>query len=164
MPDKPDIGLLDPRDVSVWRDTTRRLYARVGDREHEDIRAVWLFPVSRRAEYVSLVTDAGKEIGILPSLKALDSTSRKALEEELQRAYFVPQITRVIDVQERFGVSEWHVEIDRGPRTFEVRDREDIHTIGGSRVLITDADGNVLEIPDVARLDRASQLLVETLV
>lgn len=164
MSDRPQIGLLEPREVSIWRDPKRRLHARVGDREYEDVRAVRLFPISRRAEYISLLTDAGSEIGILPGLKGLDAPSRKALEEELERAYFVPQITRVIDIQERFGVSMWEVETDRGPRIFEVRDREDIRTLGGSRVLITDADGNVLEIPDVSRLDRASQLLVESLV
>jgi hypothetical protein len=164
MAHEQDIGLLDPLKVSIWREPSRRLCARIEDRQHDDVRAVWLFPISRRAGYVALLTDADKEIGLLPSLESLDSASRAVLEEELARAYFVPQISQIVDLQERFGVSEWQVETDRGPRTFEVRDREDIRVLGGTRVMITDADGNVLEIPDVTRLDRASQLLIESLV
>lgn len=153
---------LEPDGVRVKLDDQGRLCLRLGEETHVDIKVARAFPLSGRAPFVSLLTSEGKEIGVLRGLEGLDPLSRKTLEGELERAYFMPEITRVLDINERYGVSRWVCETDRGARTFEVRDKEDVRILGGGKIVVLDADGNRYFISDPHRLDRASQMLVET--
>ena len=57
--------------------------------------------------------------------------------------------------------ARWEVETDRGYRVFDIRDREDLRLIGGTRVLLQDADGNRFEIEDIGELDDRSRRLLE---
>ena len=84
------------------------------------------------------------------------------MEGELQKSYFVPKITRIKNLEEKFGVSQWEVETNKGTHTFNVKNREEVRLFSSGRVLIKDADGNRYEISDYRRLDSKSIAFLET--
>lgn len=102
--------------------------------------------------------DVGEEeIGILRSLAELDPATLDLIAEEVEKAYFVPRITRVLAIEEEFGVQRWEVQTDRGPRSFEITERSQIRPFDHSRMVIKDVDGNRYQIADTRLLDRRSQ-------
>jgi len=116
-------------------------------------------------KYISLADEEGKELGMIRQLKDLDPSSKKILEEELERAYFVPVIKRILAVRELYGgVTDIAVETDKGYREFELRSKDTIRFVGLSRIMITDVDGNRYEIPNMGALDARSKSLIEWMV
>lgn len=99
----------------------------------------------------------GEELGILRSLAELPREAQEMIVEEVERAYFVPRITRILSVEEQFGIQRWQVVTDRGPRTFEVTERSGIRPFDNFRMVIKDVDGNRYQIADLRLLDRRSQ-------
>ncbi len=83
------------------------------------------------------------------------------LDEELNRAYFVPKITAIYEIEDAHGAARWEVETDRGYRVFDIRDREDVKVIENRRLLLQDADGNRYEIEDMNDLDERSRRLLD---
>ena len=81
---------------------------------------------------------------------------------ELSLHYFVPRITRVRAVKEEFGFLRWTVETDKGPKEFVMRNSV-VHyarEIAPDHWLLIDVGQARYEIPDLERLDAASQRLV----
>ena len=116
-----------------------------------------VFPLSHPGQYLSVRDGAGGEVGIIRSLDGLDSDSRRLVEEELSRRYFMPVIHRIRKVIERFGTVEWHVDTDRGPCRFTTRDlREKVLRLGSGRYILQDVDENRYEVPATPRLDSKS--------
>jgi hypothetical protein len=92
----------------------------------------------------------------------LEPRTRKIVEAELQKRYFVPIITRIHSIKEEYGVGHWIVDTDRGRREFVVRGMSDsVWEVGGRRLIIIDADNNRYDIPDYAELDYRSYRLIE---
>ena len=54
-------------------------------------------------------------------------------------------------------MTEITAETDRGKVTFQIRSRDDVRMLSGTRALFKDVDGNTYEIPDLTALDRTSQ-------
>jgi hypothetical protein len=154
-PDAPQ-----PEQVQVWEDPFHVLHLRVGERQFDSVRAVRVFPVSRRADYVSFLDEAGKEVFLLAHPQKLDKASRRALDKALEHMYYVAKILRVFNITETMGVTHWLVLTDRGYAAFEVVDRQLIRQLPHDRYIITDADGNRFEIDDLSKLDTRSQTLV----
>ena len=151
-----------PDRVRIWRDAFGRLHVRVeGGAEHVDVRPAPAFPVSGTADYVSFLDGEDKEVLLLRNPEGLDPESLQVLREELARAYFVPRITRILQIEDSHGAARWEVETDRGYRMFDVRDREDVRVVGGRRILLQDADGNRFEIEDLTQLDERSRRLLD---
>jgi len=157
-----ELGLLDPSLISFRRDDFQDLVLVRPEGEVVGIRLVRALPCSGRQRMVSVRSSEGEEVGIVADLKTLDAGSRRLVEAELERCYFVPRIVRVLAVEERFHVPIWDVETDRGRRHFEIRSGQRDVQVSGGRILIRDADGNHYEIPDYRRLDRQSQTLIES--
>ena len=113
------------------------------------------FPLSKPNQFIGLRDAADKDIGTLPTLDGLDPESRKIINEELTRRYFLPIISQVYAVKEEFGITTWDVETDKGRRTFLVQNlRESVwEMVPGERAIITDKDGLRYEFPDLTRLD-----------
>ena len=163
-PLEQELNLLDPARIHFYRDEFEDLVMEREDGETErGVHILRNFPLSNESRFISVKKDEEEELGIIPDLGGLDDDSRQLLEEELERVYFVPRITRVLSVEERFHVPKWEVETDRGPRVFEIRSgRNDIRVLGAGRVLIRDADGNQYEIPNYRRLDEDSQNQIDS--
>jgi len=156
---------LDPTKIRIIRDSHKRVLLKVGEEEKVVYRVMRSFPLTGPEKYLSLADEEGKELGMIRQLKDLDPSSRKILEEELERAYFVPIIKRILAVKELYGgVTDIAVETDRGYREFELRSKETIRFVGLSRIMITDVDGNRYEIRDMGAMDARSKSLIEWMV
>jgi len=149
-----EVRKLDPRRVTFRRNKRGQLVLILRDGEvYEDVQVRRTFPLSAPNRWLSVCTAEEEEIGLLPTLDGLDKQSRRLLQGELEKRYFLPQITVVHSVRSVRGVIHWEVETDRGPRTFEVRGRDNIRELPGQRLLIRDIDGNRYEIRDYRALD-----------
>ncbi|UCG88270.1 MAG: DUF1854 domain-containing protein [Gemmatimonadota bacterium] len=156
------LEMIGPERVRVWRDEFRRLHVQLdGETEHVDVKPARVFPVSGAADLVSFLDHDGKEVLLVENPEGLDPESRRTLQEEIARTYFVPKITYVYDIEDSHGAARWEVETDRGYRVFDVRDREDVRVLEGTRVLLQDADGNRFEVEDLTLLDERSRRLID---
>ena len=159
------VNILDPRKIRICRDESGRLKLIFEDGEKVTIkRVVRSFPLTMPWRYIIMIDENDREIGLLKSIKGLDEHSKKILKEELERVYFIPKIKRIRQIKEEFGVLIWDTETDKGPRRFEVTSRRNVKKIGKRRIIIRDADGNLYDIPDYAKLDQKSLILLESVI
>ncbi len=161
-----EVTYLDPDKARFFVDAFEDLNLELaGDQTYSRIRVKRAFPLTCDDCFIVVQDRKGKEIGSLARLDALDRDSRQAVEDELERAYFIPRIQRIAKGTTANRVPRWEVETDRGPRAFEIYSgRRDVRLLGDGRILVQDADGNRYEIPDYRRLDPASRALVEEMV
>ncbi|MCY2931436.1 MAG: DUF1854 domain-containing protein [Planctomycetota bacterium] len=125
-------------------------------------RVARCFPWSIPEAYVSVRSSEGKEIALLDSLEALDEASRRIAETELHGSVFQPRIRRVTAFRMEFGVAMVTAETDRGPVSFEIRQREDVRHLSPTRALLRDPDGNTYEVEDLDALDDYSRKHLQT--
>lgn len=154
-----DFNYIDPKFVEfhVAPDDTLRVVipGEVCGMRVEVLRAM---PLTHPEHYIVLRDGGGKELGILRDLRDLPFETAEMLRELLHRRYFLPQITRIIHIYERFGTSVWNVETDRGPISITTRAmQEAVHEMGKGRYMLSDVESNRYEIPDINALDDDSQ-------
>lgn len=160
-PKSYELCLLDPRRLrfSYAPEGTMRLEI-AGQRCYLSVEVQRSFPIDEQNQYLSVrnaLDEERPEIGIIEDAAELGPESARVVEQELYRRYFVPQIERVHYLKEEFGVVNFTVDTDRGPREFSVRHpNENLRYIGEGRMLILDIDGCRYEVPDLGRLDRKS--------
>ena len=154
------VETLDPGKIRVFRDPKGRPTIRIGDEEKIVYRFVRSFPLTGASRYISVSDEEGKEMGLIRNLKELDQESWRVIEEELEKAYFMPKITKILAVKELYGgMTDFTVETDRGYKEFESHGRSAVRWVTASRVVVTDVDGNRYEIPDLGALDSRSRSL-----
>jgi len=159
------VNILDPRKIRICRGESGRLKIIFDEAEKITIkRVVRAFPLTMPWRYIILIDENDREIGLLRDVKDLDESSMKVLKEELERVYFIPKIKKIRQIKEEFGVLIWETETDKGPRRFEVTSRRDVKKMGKRRIIVRDADGNLYDIPDYARLDQKSMILLESVI
>jgi hypothetical protein len=160
MPDT-DTFVLEPADIRLGRATDGQVLLHRGEQVVNVGSVMSAFPLTRPGHMVSIRDEEGEEIGLLRNVAALDPRSRRIMEEELERAYFMPRIRDIVDIREELSVVTWEVETDRGPRQFEVRNvRQNVRRMGRRRFVIKDVDGNRYEIQDWADLPPAAQRII----
>lgn len=120
------------------------------------------FPSEEPYRYISVAGKDDKEIGMIPDVNKFSEPQRSILKNELNHRYFMPKISRIDDIKDRFGHTVFSVATDIGPIRFTVRDvyRNLFHLPDG-RVILTDTDGNRYEIPDPHALDKKSFKRIE---
>jgi len=151
-----------PTPLRLTRNERGQLAAHLGDAAPIDnARIARCFPWSNRDEYLSVRDADGKEVHLLRTLGNLDADTRALIDEELSMQEFFPRITAVLSAEQRFDVTLWHIETDRGPAELRVKDSEDIRHIDDQRVLVKDAAGGIYEIPDINALDPRSRKLID---
>lgn len=168
-PKSYEFVLLDPSTLrfSFAPEGTVRLEI-VGNRCYPSVEIDRSFPIDEEGHYLSVrnaLDEERPEIGIIRDIDGLDPDSRRVVEQELFRHYLVPQIQSISYLKEEFGVLNFEVETDRGPREFSVRNpQENLREIGPGRMLVIDIDGCRYEIPDLEKLDRKSATLLREYV
>ena len=145
-------------------DHAKLVLKRPGEADVRDVVVRRAFPWSKPDEFISIRTAEGKELVLIESLAALPADLRGRIERHLSGTIFIPKITRVDEVDVRFGFQEWRVQTDRGPVHFRVQEREDIRFHPDGRFSLRDADGNIYELPPLAELDEHSRRAVEPLI
>jgi hypothetical protein len=140
-----------------------------GEAEHyERVVAVRAFPLTAPDEFISLrkpdtkEKGHGKEVGFIRYLNEFDAETQKLINDELDRRYFVPEIFKIKKMKEKYGYSYWDVVTSAGDITFVVvNPTGNIRSLEDDRVLMYDIDGNVFQILDAEKLDKASYKKIE---
>jgi hypothetical protein len=124
-----------------------------------------VFPLSHADRFISIQDSADREIAILETLEGMDRAERQIIEDELDRRYFTPAISRIDDLKQDAGMWRFTVQTQRGPAEFFVRNwRDSAHEAAGGRWQIHSVDGLRFEIRNVDNLDARSQSLLEQLL
>ncbi|HLK56437.1 MAG TPA: DUF1854 domain-containing protein [Chthonomonadaceae bacterium] len=164
MPTDPasfELRILDAKRMRVFRQAGVARMTLLEDRSWIKIQVARSFPLSDPDHYLGILDGAGKDVGLLIDPSLLDPESRKVVDEELEKRYFVPIVERVLSVKEEYGTVYWKVETDRGEKEIIVRNmRDNLQELSAARVIVTDVDGNRFEFPDIMKLDGKSQGLI----
>lgn len=95
---------------------------------------------------------------MLESMRDLSEQNTRLLKDSLDNRYFLPQITKIYSIFEKFGSSQWDVDTDRGRVQIASKAlHEAITELSPVRFLIRDNEDNRFEIRDVTALDEESQ-------
>lgn len=134
----------------------------------ERVVPVRAFPITEPEEFISIKEPdskekgKGAEIGMIRRMTDFDDATVALLREELDDRYFTPELKKILSVKEKFGYSYWDVETTAGKISFVMTNvSSNIRTLEDGRVFIHDIDGNCFEIPDPAKLDKASFKKIE---
>lgn len=156
-----ELRILDPKHIKVFRSAGVTRMTLENDRSWVKVSVARAFPLSDPDHYLGFLDGGGKDIGLLHDPGLLDGESRRVVDEELEKRYFVPVVERVLSVKEEFGAVYWKVETDRGEKEIVVRNlRDNLQELSSIRVIITDVDGNRFEFPDINKLDGKSQVII----
>jgi hypothetical protein len=157
MNSKSDLDFLKPEEVKLEINEFGRLVLKVNDKEFENFKVLKLFPLSKSNQFIAFYDKDESEIGILKNFRKLDGDSLEFLEFELEKSYFMPEITRIDIIERRDSNWRWRVNTNKGPREFRVDSRvQDIRKLSNGQIIIKDADGNKFYVPDLKRLDSKS--------
>ena len=116
-----------------------------------------LFPMTGVNMYITLLDSDGKEKAIIRNLDTLMPDSKKVIENALNEYYFMPKITKINQIVDKFGVLTLDVMTDKGNVKFAIKNRHyDIKKIYDNRILIRDRNDNRYEIEDYTTLDKKS--------
>ncbi|OPZ88255.1 MAG: hypothetical protein BWY76_00042 [bacterium ADurb.Bin429] len=161
LPTADELRLLEPAAVR-FRTVGHRLEVCLDDDSWQESSLLRMFPLSEEYGWLAVLNADGKELGVLRDLHGLAHDSLAAVREELRRRYLVPRITAILAVRDRADVTEWRVETDRGPATFQVRHlSENLKQPLPGHLSLTDVEGNRYDIPDLAALDDDSRRRLE---
>ena len=163
------LRILDPSTTRIWRDAVGDLHMEVQEESgetthHESVRPLRAFPLTAPDEFITFFGEKNVYVGVIQSLSDVDEPTEELLRDELERRYFLPQILRIDFLRINAGIVSWRVETDRGPRAFDVRDREEIRFMPPRRMVLRDVDGNRYEIQDYKQMDDLSLYLLDQLL
>ena len=128
---------------------------RFGEKEYSRIGVYLTFPLTEPEEYISIreADEKAKEIGIIEKLSELDKDQQEMIREQIKLRYFMPTITKVLDIKDEYGYAYWNVITSFGACRFTTRMSGDaVILLGEARLMVTDIDGNRYEIPDFYQL------------
>jgi hypothetical protein len=73
------------------------------DRSYLKVSVLRAFPLSEPDRFLSVRDGDNKEVGLIVNPEELDVENRRLVDQELDRRYFAPIITRIVAAKERFG-------------------------------------------------------------
>lgn len=127
-----------------------------------------LFPLHEKERYLSVrkkpesFRDRNTEIGIIEDLSGFSEQEKSIVLDELQKRYFVPEITRVKSAKEEFGHTYWETETTAGERNFTTFDMSSsLVRIDKNSVMLIDVDGARYLIPDLKKADDKAMKILD---
>ncbi len=152
---------IEPTEVEVFLDDSNNTCVRIaGEGEWEKVTARLAFPYSEPRQYIILYQDE-EEIGIIQDLAELEEDSRQVLEGMLRKRYHIPEIHRILAVEDAHNATRWVVVTSHGRRDFLVRDRHNFRRVKGRGLVIVDVDGNRFWISREREYDKISQKFLD---
>ncbi len=150
---------LDPQNLHIEKASDGTLRATIeGDRCGIRVEVLRAFPISGAEKDLVLRDGGGKELGILTDLTGIEGEQKQLLQDSLADRYFLPKITKINAIFERFGSAIWTVETDRGPTEITTKAlHEAIYEVSPTRFMLRDTEENRYEIPDLSALDEDSR-------
>ncbi|MGO8689864.1 MAG: DUF1854 domain-containing protein [Thermoguttaceae bacterium] len=154
-------GPVSKRDFTLQRDPWGQLVLVDGDgRRFVGVTPMRAFPLSDVDHWISICDASGHEMVCLLDWSEVAPEVRAILEEELSRRELIPVIVRIIAATTE-EPSQWEVETDRGPSTFQINSEEDVRRLEPHQASILDSHGVRYLIRDVRRLDAASRRILD---
>ena len=131
--------------------------------EHDRVFLHRDFPHELLWEYISVVGEENKEIGIIYSLEDFEGETAELLKKEIERKYYSPVISEILHLKERYGFSYWKVRTeDKREVTYTMQDTfRNIIRVGEDSAVLIDVDGNRYTIKSISELDRKSYRKIE---
>ena len=129
-------------------------------KEYNRIGVYLTFPLTNPDEYISIreADEKAKEIGVIAKLDSLEKDQADMIREQIKLRYFMPSITKVIDVKDEYGYAYWNVLTSFGACRFTTgMGGDSVVALSDARILITDIDGNRYEIADFNTLSPAEK-------
>lgn len=137
-----DIIYLTEKDIRFY-ETNGKLLGAETKSYNGRVNLYRIFPVSYENEYISVRDSNLCEIGIIKKLSDFPDAQKTLALQELNRRYFTPKITKVIDAKQEFGNFFWHVETTAGERKFSMRDlANNIIRTKDRGIILVDMDGS----------------------
>jgi len=130
----------------------------------ENVEPRCLFPTSNREKFITLLDEAGNEQAVIRDLKSLPKAQQVIIRECMEEYYLIPQIVRILNTSEKFGLITLDTETDRGPARIEIRNLLYGFKQVGNRLLLRDGNDNRYEVPDLTRLDARSRHLLDNYI
>lgn len=131
----------------------------------ERVEIIRAFPITNPDDYLAVRNASGgrrDEIGLIPSIHLFDEETVALLNEELDRRYFIPEITKLYSMKEKYGYHYAEALTSAGRIKFVMNNPSNsIRTLEDGRILITDTDGNCFCLRDPQKLDKASYRMIE---
>ncbi len=128
---------------------------KTGDKEYKRVGIYLTFPLTSPEEYISIreADEKAREIGMIEKLSDLKKDTQEMIREQIRLRYFMPVITKVLDVKDEYGYAYWHVNTNFGVCRFTTQMSGDaVISLSDSRLQVTDIDHNRYEIPDFYKL------------
>lgn len=127
-----------------------------------------LFPLHQPEKYLSVRRqaqshrDRNTEIGVIENLDSFSQEEKKLILHELEKRYFVPEITKVKNAKEEFGHTYWETETTCGERNFTTFDMSaSLIRISENSVMLIDVDGSRYLIPDLKKADDKAMKMLD---
>ena len=133
---------------------------KTGDKEYKRVGIYLTFPLTNPEEYISIreADEKAREIGIIEKISGLKKDTQEMIREQIRLRYFMPVITKILDVKDEYGYAYWHVTTNFGVCRFTTQMSGDaVISLGESRLQVTDIDHNRYEIPDFYKLSIAER-------
>jgi hypothetical protein len=151
--------------VRIYRTPEGRAAALIDGEEVGKVSFLRIRPLTEPDSYLSIRDHRDLELGLLHNWLALAPDSREIVRAELERRYLYPILKKILNLEVFPGVAVCHFETDRGEREVMLRDfRDNIVYLGETRLLLTDAEGNRYDIPDLEALDLRSRTFLAQLL
>ncbi|MVO99616.1 DUF1854 domain-containing protein [Paenibacillus lutrae] len=125
---------------------------------HEEALLFRSFPFSEPDRYISVRSQGGDEIGLIPDTAQLPPASRGVVENELRLRYLIPRVTGIKRIKQRTSGWLWEFQTQFGPEQLILPNlHEHLIRQGEDRLLLTDSGGRRVEIASIVSLDGDSQ-------
>jgi uncharacterized protein DUF1854 len=132
----------------------------LADAGYVPVRLRQCFPWSEPGLHLSLRDDEDREVAIVDDPADLDAESRAALEQALETAGFVLEVTRVLDIEEEVEIRQWTVETRQGRRSFQTHLDDWPRTLPNGGILIRDVAGDLYRLAAPREMDKKSRELL----
>lgn len=150
-----EMRLLNGENAQFSRTEGGFVALKTGGREYSRVGVYLTFPLTNPEEYISIreADEKAREIGLIEKLSQFPKDQQEMLQEQIKLRYFMPVITKVLDVKDEYGYAYWNVATTFGVCRFTTQMSGDaVISLSDSRLLVTDIDGNRYEIPDFYQL------------
>jgi len=143
------------------------LALKVGDKNYTRVGVYLTFPLTNPEEFISIreANEKAKEIGIIEKLSLLPGDQQEMIREQIRLRYFMPVITKILDVKDEYGHAYWHVMTSFGVCRFTTQMSGDaVISLSDSRLMVTDIDGNRYEIPNFYKLSVTERKMLDLFI
>ncbi len=166
--DAADVRYLTSSDIKFYETKGGLLGAVLDGEDVGRCDILRLFPLHQPDRYLSVRRqaqshrDRSTELGIVETLDSFSDEEKALVKHELEKRYFLPEITKVKNAKEEFGHTYWEVETNAGERSFTTFDMStSLIRVSPNSVILIDVDGSRYLIPDLKKADDKAMKILD---